>query len=409
MERSFRGSTWGPLGEHAEGFFAELAGLGYSRRSRSAHLRLMKDVSEWLGAQGLSTGDLTPEVVAELVAVRREGCSTLRSAKALLPLLSYLRRQGATPMPSAKATVGASEIMAERFARYLSTQRGLAPETVDAYLSQVRPFLVLHAGRDGGGCRGNWSSLTAQQVAGFVTAKAATQRPKSVAAGINALRSLLRWMWLEKMLSAPLADSLGSVAVPTTTAIPKALSPSQITDLVGALPDEGAVRLRNEAMLALMWRLGLRAGEVASLRLEDIDWRVGTLAVRGKGNRLEQVPLPVDVGEVLAAYLQEGRPAGGAYRQVFLAVYAPHRPLAADAVCSVAGRALARAGITGPGAAHRLRHTAACRVLAGGGGLVEAGQLLRHASASATAIYARSDLAALGSLARPWPMQGAGR
>ena len=111
MERSFRGSTWGPLGEHAEGFFAELAGLGYSRRGRSAHLRLMKDVSEWLGAQGLSAGDLTAEVVAELVAVRREGCSTLRSAKALLPLLSYLRRQGATPMPPAKAPVEASEIM----------------------------------------------------------------------------------------------------------------------------------------------------------------------------------------------------------------------------------------------------------------------------------------------------------
>src|SRR5207245_11188060 len=99
--------------------------------------------------------------------------------------------------------------------------------------------------------------------------------------------------WLEKMLPAPLADSLGSVAVPTTTAIPKALSPSQITDLVGALPAEGAVRLRNEAMLALMWRLGLRAGEVASLRLDDLDWRVGTLAVRGQRNPPEQGPAPV--------------------------------------------------------------------------------------------------------------------
>src|SRR2546423_9500830 len=134
-------------------------------------------------------------------------------------------------------------------------------------------------------------------------------------------------MWLEKMLSARLADSLGSVAVPTTTAIPKALSPSQITDLLGALPAEGAVRLRNEAMLALMWRLGLRAGEIASLRLGDIDWRAGTLSVVGKGSRREQLPLPVDIGGLVAAYLRNGRPGSALYRQVFLAVDAPHRPL----------------------------------------------------------------------------------
>jgi integrase len=161
-------------------------------------------------------------------------------------------------------------------------------------------------------------------------------------------------------------------------------------------------------MLGLMWRLALRAGEVASLRLEDIDWPVGEIVVRGKGDRREPVPLPVDVGELLVSYLRRGRPAAAGHRQVFLAVDAPHRPVGAHAVSSMAARALARAGISGSGGAHRLRHTAACRVLAGGGGLVEAGQLPRHSSAAATAVYAKSDLAALAALARPWP-RGASR
>jgi len=157
-------------------------------------------------------------------------------------------------------------------------------------------------------------------------------------------------------------------------------------------------------MLALMVRLGLRAGEVASLRLEDVDWRVGVVAVLGKRGRHEQMPLPVDVGELMTNYLRRGRPVGGTHRRLFLGLDAPHRPLTADAVSRVASCALARAGISGRGAAHRLRHTAACEVLAAGGGLVEAGQLLRHSSPEATAIYAKSDLVALAMLARPWPI-----
>ncbi len=125
--------------------------------------------------------------------------------------------------------------------------------------------------------------------------------------------------------------------------------------------------------------------------------------MHGKRGRLDQIPLPVDVGKLLVAYLRRARPVGGAHREVFLGLDAPHRSITAAAVTSVAARALASAGISGPGAAHRLRHTAACAVLAGGGGMVEVSQLLRHSSPAATAIYAKSDLTALSALARPWP------
>lgn len=146
--------------------------------------------------------------------------------------------------------------------------------------------------------------MTTRQVADFVTDRAAGQCPRSVAVGANALRALLRWMWREGIVASPLADVVGSVAAPTLTAVPRALSTDQVRDLFAALPAGGPVRLRDEAMLALMHRLGLRAGEVASLRLDDIDWRSGVLDVRGKSARCEQLPLPVDVGMLPAAYLR---------------------------------------------------------------------------------------------------------
>ena len=245
-------------------------------------------------------------------------------------------------------------------------------------------------------------ALTERQVSAFVTDRAIGQRPKSLSVGVNGLRSLLRWMWRERIVPASLADATGSVAAPTGTSLPKALSAGQVKDLFGALSVDGNARLRDEAMLTSMLRLGLRSGEVAGLGLDDIDWRLGLIVVNGKGARRDQLPLPVDVGKLLVTYLKDGRPTEVSHRQVFLALDAPHRPLGSAAVTSVAARAMARAGISGPGAAHRLRHTAACQVLAGGGGLVEVGQLLRHSSPSATALYAKSDLAAMAMLARPW-------
>ena len=211
---------------------------------------------------------------------------------------------------------------------------------------------------------------------------------------------------LEGLTSVPLAAAVGSFAAPAGADPPKGLSPGQAGELlafVRACPGG----IRNEPMIALLLRLALRACEVAALLLDDIAWRQGIVTVRGKGNRADQVPLPVDVGRPLACYLREGRPVGTAHRQVFLALDAPHGPLAGSAVTSVAGRALRDAGISGHGAAHLLRHTAACGVLAAGGGLAEAGQLLRHAGPQVTAVYARSDITALRTIARPWP-EGAG-
>jgi site-specific recombinase XerD len=400
MSGSFGVRVSGPLEDFAEGFATELAGLGYSSRGGEAQLRLMAHLSRWMSAQGLAGDDLSAEAVERFAAARRASHRGLRSPRALVGLLGYLRSRGAISPEPVVARTDPAEVLLERFGSYLSRERGLAAATVSSYVSQVRPFAGEHCGR--------WDALTGRQVAVFVTERSLLQPPRSVVVRANALRALLRWLWRERLVSSPLlADAVGKIAAPTGAVPPRALSAAELGAVVARLPT-GPARARNEAMLALMWRLGLRAGEVAGLRLEDIDWRAGLVLVCGKRARLDHLPLPVDVGKSVAGYLSRGRPREPAHREVFLALDAPHGPLGAAAVSSVAGRALAAGGVGGGGGAHRLRHTAACGVLAAGGGLIEVGQLLRHASPETSAIYARSDHQTLAVLARPWPT-GAGR
>jgi site-specific recombinase XerC len=165
---------------------------------------------------------------------------------------------------------------------------------------------------------------------------------------------------------------------------------------------DSAAGRRDFAILVLLARLGLRAGEVAGLDLGDIRWRQGEIVVRGKGSRRDILPLPADAGEAVAGWLASGRPGDAACPAVFVRLRAPHGRLASTTVSYVVRRACARAGVTAAGA-HRLRHSAAAGMLAAGGNLAEIGQVLRHAQPSTTAIYAKANLLALSPLTRPWP------
>ena len=155
-------------------------------------------------------------------------------------------------------------------------------------------------------------------------------------------------------------------------------------------------------MLTLLARMGLRAGEVAGLRLDDINWRRGEITIRGKRNRLDVLPLPADVGEAVASYLRDGRPATALDRSVFTRIRAPHQGLTPAGVTQAVAAAGRRAGV-GVIYAHRLRHSAATSILAEGGSLAEIGQVLRHRRPSTTAAYTKVDIEALRALARPWP------
>jgi integrase len=221
------------------------------------------------------------------------------------------------------------------------------------------------------------------------------------------LRSLLRWLHLTGVLSAPLAPAVPAVAGWRLSSLPKGLEPGQLRRLLAACDRRTPTGRRDYAILLLLSRLGMRAGEVAGLGLGDIDWRRGELAILGKGNRAERLPLPADVGTAIAAYLRRGRPDTADGRSVFVRVHAPHRALTTGGVTMVVFDNAQRAGLPKMHA-HRLRHTAATAMLQAGSPLAEVGQVLRHRSPLTTAIYAKVDRDALSVLARPWPTVSGG-
>jgi integrase/recombinase XerD len=277
MERSVQSTVAVRLEDCEEGFLAELARLGYASRSREAQRCLLRHLSRWLAMRGLALSELSEEVTSQYVAARRRERSFLRSERALWPLLGYLRGLAIVPAAEMAVPESAGEEVLARFAAYLAGERGLAAATVSSYLCQVRPFVAAHADA------GRWSSLSAGQVARFAAHSAAGLRPRSAQVRANALRALLGFMWQEGLIASALAGAVGSFAAPAGTAPPRWLSPGQAGDLLAAVRADGPSGVRNEPMVALMLRLALRAGEVAALVLEDIDWRSGVVSVRGKG------------------------------------------------------------------------------------------------------------------------------
>lgn len=389
----------GPLEVYVPGFAQELLRQGYTRSSAAQHVCFIAHLDRWMSAEGLAVGDLSGPVIADYLAARRAGGYVeYLSVKAMRPLLDYLGPLGVLPA-EAPVDPGPVEGLLGRYGEYLLVERGLTAGTVRGYVDAVRPFVV-------GRRRGDdldWTGLTGAEVTGFVVAVCPGRAVGTAKLIVCALRSLLRWLHLTGQIPAPLADAVPAVAGWRLAGLPKGLTPGQLRALLASCDRRTATGRRDYAVLLLLSRLGLRAGEVAALRLEDIDWRCGQIQVRGKGNRVERLPLPADVGAAIAAYLRRGRPGTALDRAVFVRVHAPHRALTTGGITMIVFDNAARAGL-GKVHAHRLRHTAATGMLQAGSPLAEVGQVLRHRSALTTAMYAKVDRDALGTLARPWPL-----
>jgi site-specific recombinase XerD len=388
----------GPLAPYAGGFRAELERLGYTPLTAATHVRLMAHLSRWLAREGVEASGLTPAVVDAYFAERRAaGYAGHVTGRALRPLAGYLRRLGLIPPAVPAAAASPAEWLLARYREYLLVERGLAGTTADLNVRMMRPFLAgrVHETDAGAGL----VYLTAGEVAAFVVTQS-RQRPKSVKRMVTALRSLLGFLLAEGLIGQPLA--VPSPAGWTQAGLPRALDGDQVAALLACCDPLTRTGRRDLAMLTLLARLGLRAGEVAALRLDDIDWRRGEITVRGKGNRHDRLPLPADAGQRIVDYLHDGRPEAAQGRTVFVRAQAPYRALTSNAVTTVVACAGRRAGL-GLIGAHRLRHSAATAMLRAGGSLTEIGQTLRHARPLTTAIYAKVDIGALRQLARPWP------
>lgn len=393
-----------PLAPYADGYRVELERLGYTPLTAAAHVRLMAHLSRWLAKKGLQTSELTPATVDTYFVHRRAaGYVNERTARALQPLVGYLQRLGVVPVCVPMVPETPTEQLLAGYRNYLATERGLAQTTVSLNVRLVRPFLLdrLETEEDGLALE----RLSTGEVATFVVAQC-RKRPRSAQRIVTALRSLLTFLYVEGVIEQSLATAVPSVAGWTLKGLPQALEADQVVALLASCDQQTRTGRRDLAILTVLFRLGLRAGEVAALGLDDIDWRLGEITLRGKGNRHDRLPLPADVGEKIVAYLRNGRPAAAQDRTVFLRAQAPYRALSTGAVTTVVASAGRRAGI-GVVHAHRLRHSAATAMLRGGGSLSEIGQALRHVRPLTTAIYAKVDTEALRTLARPWPGEAA--
>jgi integrase/recombinase XerD len=390
----------GPLAVFTNGFAAELVRLGYRPNAAAAQLQLMAHLSRWMAQRDLTVVDLTAPVLENfLVARRQAGYRLWLSPRALTPLLTHLRGLGVLPPVSALAVGDPVDALLARYRGFLLGERGVSPVTARLYVHLTRPLLETRLrGRELG-----LASMTAADVIAFVRTACPGRAVGTAKLIVAAARSLLGFLHIEGLIATPLAAAVPSVAAVTGGGLPQGLDPDSAARLVSHCDRKTAVGRRDHAMITLMLRLGLRPGEVASLKLDDIDWRAGELVVCGKGNRIEKLPLPTDVGAAVAAYLQDGRPPTAEGRSVFVRVRAPHQPLSVAGVSSAVKHAAGRAGL-GCVRARRLRHTAATEMVLAGAALPEVGQVLRHRRLSTTGIYAKVDIESLRELARPWPI-----
>lgn len=299
----------------------------------------------------------------------------------------------------AKGIVVSAELEAvvAAFGAYQRTQRRLALLTVQMDAYEVRAFLAWRAAQGLGGL----DTLTADELIDFVVAQSGRVAARTMGTYVGSLRGFVRFLYATGVTATDLSGALPSVASVRFTGLAKSVDAATVTALLESCDRSRPVGRRDFAILLLMVRLGLRAVEIARMRLDNIDWRAGEMVVHGKGGRLDALPIPADVGDALVDYLCHGRPETGC-REVFITAKGPAVAMSRNAVVFVSRTASERAGVDRV-AGHRLRHTAATAMLAGGASMSEVGQVLRHDDDTTTSIYAKADPASLSLLARPWP------
>lgn len=377
----------GPLTCYVEGFAAELRSSGYTELSLANQLRLMSDLSRWLAAGQIPVAKIDHSVVARFLAKRRRTHTQFVSPRAIAPLLGYLRVLGAIRLASAPQPVRREALRA--YERYLVEEREVAPARRAMCLSVAEEFLG----------RKRVADLTSADVTQFID----DQAPRSCLSDrLSALRSVLRFLFLSSKCPANLVYAVPSSPHWTQRSLPQALEIHEFDAVLAICDRRTLVGCRDYAVLLLLGRLGLRAGEVAVLQLDAIDWRTGELTIHGKGRSLNRLPLPADAGQAMAGYLQRAV-RSKATRSVFVRCRAPYTSLAPSGITAIAHRALRAAGIE-RGGSHRLRHTAATQMLRQGASMTEIAQVLRHRHVNTTAIYAKVDTGALCTLAPAWPV-----
>jgi len=392
----------GPLAAHLISFANAIGAQGYRAQSMQQQVRIAACFSRWLKQTGVGLKDICDDHAIRYLRYRARHVKPFPADRAALRhLIDLLRSEGVIPGENIAArSVLPTEICAQEYAEYLRDAQALAEATIIHYVPFVRDFLH-HCFGDG---KVTLSRLRAADVVSFVQLRARRLHLRHAKLMTTALRSFLRYVRYRGDIAPDLAAAVPAVANWSMQSIPRAISAEQTRQLLASVNRQTAVGRRDYAILLLLARLGLRAGEVAFLELDDIDWRSGQLSVRGKGGQRNELPLPADVGKAIAAYLQHGRPRSNS-RRVFLRVKAPITGFRrSNGVITLVRHSLQRAGIDAPTmGAHQFRHGLATQMLSHGASLSEIGEVLGHRHPQTTSIYAKVNIKALRTLAVPWP------
>jgi site-specific recombinase XerD len=390
----------GPLAGHIDLLAARLAAHGYSRVHSRIQLRLVGHFNHWLEQKRLTAEQFNENVIERYRRyLKRSKRVRSEDVCILFRLLDLLREQGVTPLRKIAAPT-AREILLEKYRRYLREERGLAEASLRNMLMFVHRFLVEKYPRD----RFDFAALKVGDITTFVRRHATELSSVQAKHLVTALRGCLRYLRHCGEVDTDLAGCVPRVPNYSFSTVPKFLPAGSVEKILHRT-DRGTPRGRRDyAILMLLSRLGLRTSEIVRLELEDVDWELGQITVRDKGGRWSKLPLPPDVGEAIAAYLQHGRPRSST-RRLFVTQRAPITGLSTGcAIVKTVTRALSRAGIVSERkGGYLFRHTLATEMLGRGASLREIGEVLRHRKADTTRIYAKVDFRALRNLAQPWP------
>jgi len=394
----------GPLVPYFELYAEYLADRGYSQVSYWKKTFLISEFSRWLGRKGISVGEIATAHEEAFLRHRARRRRLKRGDRiALSGATGWLQERGIIDCRTA-VSVGTSavDLVLQEYGSHLRDERGLALTTIEVYAGYVRCFLADISGGD----ELRLAAVQASQIVDYIRRKAPPDRTSTSAKHIvTALRSFFKFARYRDYVHTDLAAAVPSVAGWSMVSIPRAMPADCVRALLSASKERRTpTGLRDRAILLLLARLGLRAGEVVRLELGDIDWSEGCLSVHGKGRVERPLPLPHEVGQAIAAYLERGRPEATC-RRVFLRSRAPFDGLKSSGdICQVVRRAIGRAGMelasTG---SHQLRHALAVDMLRQGAPLTDIGQVLRHRSPETTRRYAKVDLDVLREVALPWP------
>ncbi len=384
----------GVLDPYAAGFAAWLSARGYAPSTVEKQLRLMGRLGRWLAGERIPVDALDEDAAWRFACSVRSSGRTRLSMRGVMPVLEFLRSSEAVPPEPPPCGGSPRQCLLLAYERYLSGERSLGQSTIAKYSRIAGAFLDMLPDPVDDALAG----LSAGQVHGFVLSRGSGA--KSIAGG---LRSFLRYLFLSGAAPRQLAGAVPPAAAWKLAGLPARMDAGAVSAVMRSCDRATVTGRRDYAILLLLARLGLRAHEAAGLGLDDIRWRSGTIVVRRKGGRSEELPLPADAGQAVADHLTV-RPAAKGTRAVFISAYAPWRPVTRGAVTLLVKSHCKAAGT--PGRAHLLRHTLASDLLAAGASLPEIGLVLGHRSPFVTSLYAKADRAALAQLVRPWPAAG---